>query len=395
MAGIYLNENRLHLFLFAVPLVVVLAACVSGTQTVTPLPGDAKISTAAVQTFSAQITLSSGQTAVAQLTQIALNNLAVTPLPQATLPATLTPPPPATSTPVPPSQTPTPLICDWAQLVTSLTVDDGALFQPGSPFTKVWRLKNIGSCTWTPGYALVFTSGDKLDGRDSVPLAGNVAPGQTVDVSVDLISANAPGVYTGYWQLRNASGVIFGTGGQANSPFWVKIKVGQRLQVVYEFVSILCAASWNTSAAGQLDCPSPGYDTINGFVYVEPNPVLENGATAAQPAIITYPSQGSGSMISGEYPAFKVKDGDRFKTTIGCLYESISCNVVFMLNYSIDGGPVQNLGTWVETYTKRYQVLDIDLSQLAGKSVEFILTVINNGSLTENWAFWLLPAIYR
>ncbi len=212
---------------------------------------------------------------------------------------------------------------------------------------------------------------------------------------MDLLAASAPGVYTGYWQLRNASGVLFGTGSDANLPFWVKIKVGQQLQVAYEFVSILCAANWNTSDTGQLGCPSPGYDTVNGFVYIEPEPILENGATAAQPAIITYPSQDSGGTISGVYPAFNVMDGDRFNTTIGCLFESFSCNVVFMLNYSVDGGPVQNLGTWAETYTKHNRALDIDLSPLAGKSVQFILTVINNGSPSDNWAFWLFPAIYR
>jgi hypothetical protein len=212
---------------------------------------------------------------------------------------------------------------------------------------------------------------------------------------VDLLAASVSGVYTGYWELRNASGVLFGTGSDANSPFWVKIKVGQSLKVAYEFVSILCAADWSSSSQGQLDCPGSGYDLVNGFMFVEPEPILENGASANQPAIITYPSNYSGGMISGEYPAFKVKDGDRFKTTIGCLFESFGCNVVFMLNYSANGGPIQNLGTWAVTYNRRNRSLDVDLSRLAGKSVEFILIVINKGSSTDNWAFWLFPAIYR
>jgi hypothetical protein len=387
-----MNKNRLQPILYAAMIILILAACVPGTKTVTPLPGDAEISTAAVRTFIAQLTSSAGQTAVAQLTQIGLNG---TPIPVTPASATPTPIPPPTSTPIPATSTPTPVPCDWVEVVTSITVDDGTLFQPNNPFTKTWRLRNIGSCTWTPGYALVFTGGDQLNGPPSVPFTGYVAPGQTVDVSVDLIAAATPGVYTGYWQLRNASGVLFGTGSNANSPFWVKIKVGQKIRIVYEFVSILCAADWSTSSSGLISCPSQGYDTLNGFVLVEPQPILENGVTADEPAIITYPSQSSGGSISGKYPAFQVQNGDSFRTAIGCLYDTFNCNVLFMLNYRANGGPVQNIGTWSETYTNHFRTLDIDLSPLAGRSVEFILTVINNGGSTDNWAFWLMPAIYR
>jgi hypothetical protein len=58
----------------------------------------------------------------------------------------------------------------------------------------------------------------------SQPLtAGTVAPGQTVDVSVNLIAPLTPGTYTGYWRFRDPSNVYFGLGG---SGAWiVKIKV--------------------------------------------------------------------------------------------------------------------------------------------------------------------------
>src|SRR5512143_3278895 len=39
--------------------------------------------------------------------------------------------------------------CDWAQFVADVTVPDGTSYAPGTTFTKTWRLKNIGSCTWT------------------------------------------------------------------------------------------------------------------------------------------------------------------------------------------------------------------------------------------------------
>ena len=44
----------------------------------------------------------------------------------------------------------------------SVTVPDGTVFNPGDTFTKTWRLENTGSCAWTTGTALVFTSGDLM-----------------------------------------------------------------------------------------------------------------------------------------------------------------------------------------------------------------------------------------
>ncbi len=46
--------------------------------------------------------------------------------------------------------------CDWAQFVTDVTVPDGSIYPPGATFTKTWRLKNIGTCTWTPSYSMVY-----------------------------------------------------------------------------------------------------------------------------------------------------------------------------------------------------------------------------------------------
>jgi hypothetical protein len=389
-----MKKKQAHLISFIIILIILLAACKPLPRTATPLPGDAAVATSAVSTFIAQLTSSAGQTAVTQLTQIVQIKPVVTTTPPELIIATLSPIPP-TPTPIPPTSTSVPVACDWVELIASITVPDGTLFQPGTPFTKTWRLKNIGSCTWTPDYALVFFNGDKLNGPDSVALSGDVLPGQTVDLSVNLLADNTPGTYTGYWELRNASGVFFGTGSNAEEPIWVNIKVGKQLQIAYEFVSIVCAAEWSSDSLANLPCPGLGYDSVNGFVMVQPHPVLEDGVAATNPAIITYPSQGTGGMISGRYPPFLVKDGDHFRTAIGCLYESLNCNVVFMLNFSSNNGPIQNLGTWTVSYNKHFQSLDIDLSPLAGQSVEFILTVLNNGNSTDDWAFWLMPAIYR
>jgi hypothetical protein len=140
-----------------------------------------------------------------------------------------------TATPIPPTVTPIPATntalptatpvtyCDWVMFIKDVSIPDGSNIAPGEAFTKTWRLKNRGTCAWTADYMLVYTSGATMGDTLAVRLPGYVAPGQTVDVSVTLIAPATPGHYTGYWMLRNPSGVLFGTGEKANQPFYVDI----------------------------------------------------------------------------------------------------------------------------------------------------------------------------
>lgn len=137
-----------------------------------------------------------------------------------------------TNTPIPPTASQTPLptatavsYCDWVTFITDVTIPDGTKVAPGETFTKVWRLKNRGTCTWTADYMLVFVRGDQMGGTTAVHLPGNVAPGQTVDVSVTLIAPDKRGGYVGYWMLRNPSGALVGYGVSANQAFYVDIEV--------------------------------------------------------------------------------------------------------------------------------------------------------------------------
>jgi hypothetical protein len=102
-------------------------------------------------------------------------------------------------------------------------------------------------------------------------------------------------------------------------------------------------------------------------------------------------------VITGSFPAFSVQSGDRFRAVVGCLFESggSACNVLFQLNYIADGGPPQNLGQWIESYDGSVTSLDIDLTPLAGQSVQFVLAVSANGSSDDDSAFWMAPRIMR
>lgn len=284
--------------------------------------------------------------------------------------------------------------CDWAQFVADVTVPDGTSFAPNTAFTKTWRLKNIGTCTWTTSYSLVFDSGSKMGGPTSVNLPKSVAPGQTVDISISLTAPSSAGHYIGYWKFKNASGVLFGIGWTYNKPWWVEINVsGAPSGVAYDFAANYCSAAWY-SISGNLPCPGTDGDS-RGFVLKVDNPQLENGVYDGGSGLITNPQNGYNGDIHGKFPAFHVQSGDRFRSKINCAYGATSCYVTFRLDYQIGNGPIINYWTFREKYEGLYYNANVDLSPLAGNDVKFILTVLASGSAYGDRALWSNPAIAR
>jgi ABC-type amino acid transport substrate-binding protein len=122
-----------------------------------------------------------------------------------------------TALPLIPTITP-PACVNGMKFVADITIGDNNMknppyIKPGESFVKVWRLENTGTCTWTQNYRLVYAYGSvsaaQMNGKlVNVPL--NVAPGQTVDLSVTLIAPKEPLVYQGFWQMETDSAKRFG-----------------------------------------------------------------------------------------------------------------------------------------------------------------------------------------
>lgn len=374
-------------------LILALGASSCGNLTDTSSTQDTgALYTEAAQTLLADLTLQAGNTAVARLTDMARTpttqppTLTFTPEPSATLS-------PPTPTSVPPSPTPTPLRCDWAEFLGDVTVPDNTSFPPGADFSKVWRVRNIGSCTWSTNYDLVFTGGDAMGQVRSVPLPGIVRPGETVDLSVDLRAPASQGNYRGEWMLRNPSGNVFGISANAVEAFWVQVQVQQASTsnlYAYDFVASYCLADWSNGSQ-RLSCPGTTSDQA-GFVVRLDRPELEN-RVENEPALWTRPASGRDGWIVGEYPPYLVKRGDHFLTEIGCLYDNSDCNLRFQLDYRSSNGVVRNLETWKEVYDSTTTNVDLDLSSLEGNSVQFILSVNNLGNYRDANAFWFVPHI--
>src|SRR5574341_516657 len=293
-----------------------------------------------------------------------------------------------------PSLTPAPVFaCNAAAFIKDVTVPDGTTFDAGEDFIKTWRIQNIGTCSWTPAYALVFVGGDHMNAPGSLSLSHNVNPGQSVDLSVEMTAPQANGSYQGFWKLRNAAGVLFGIGIQAQTSFWVKIKVAGPTYTAYDFAANYCDADWENNSKS-LPCPGTEGDG-KGYIIRLNHPVMEDGKKQDQAGLLAVPKDIYNGLIAGTYPAVNIHDGDRFQAHVSCQYKAYSCNVILRLAYQIGGGSIKTLGSWNEAYEGKYYPVDVDLSSLKGKNVKFTLVVTANGSPDQDQALWIAPRITR
>ena len=389
-----MSKKKYLLNLLVLALLFSLSACnlLSGTQ--------------AVQTGPELAYTSVAQTVEAQLTQVAIATQMVvptqTPVPvlptaTATLQATNTPLPP-TVTPVPPTATSIPIPCDRASFVEDVTYSDNKEVDGGTTFVKTWRLRNNGSCTWNSSYALVFDRGDALNGPASAQMTtGTVAPGQLIDVSVTLKAPNTPGTYQGYWKLRNGAGAIFGIGGDAQSPFWVKIKAinpatpTPSANVAFDFISKGPSAEWH-NASTTLPWGDPGDDSPGVPVNLD-STKLEDNKTYSH-VLATFPQRIDNGIIYGIYPSYTVQNGDHLRSSLGFKSDCASGKVKFVIKYK-EGATETVLGEWLKACDGGLVSIDKDLSALNGKALQFILYVSGEGISEGDRAVWISPRIER
>ena len=295
----------------------------------------------------------------------------------------------ATYTNVPPLQPVT--RCDAASFISDVTYPDGSIVAPGSPFTKIWRVRNSGTCTWNTNYDLVYVGGERFSSPSAVAVPGTVAPGQTVDLAVDLVSPTRSGSYTGYWKLRNSSGTVFGVG-NGDASIYTDVKVAGYNVAAYDFLANFCDATWSNSS---IDIPCPGTEGANsGFVMALNSPKMEDGRSIGN-GLLTHPERINDGIIRGKYPNFRVENGDHFQTTIGCLEKANDCDMIYRLQYQLENGEIRSLGQWREVYEGNSYAINVDLSFLSGQRVRFILSVLANGSSHEDYALWINPRITR
>jgi hypothetical protein len=184
---------------------LLVAACSSTEGDTSPTPEPETVLTAAAQTANAQ------------LTELAKPQNTDTPAPGTD--GMETPLPPTASSDLSTQDTPggninstaTPATggVDLAEFSADISIPDGTDFNPGADLTKVWQLRNSGTNTWTTDYGLAFFSGEQMSAPSKVLISGNVPPGETVEVAVDMVAPQNVGTYTGFWKMQDPAGDFF------------------------------------------------------------------------------------------------------------------------------------------------------------------------------------------
>jgi hypothetical protein len=380
-----MQKKSHNLLVYPLLILVFLSLACNFPREGSPTPsGPEMLKTYAAQTIQVQLTL------VATGVQPTF-----TPVPIET---TITPTAPAPTLPNATSAMPTPTqgVCDQAGFDKDITIPDNTVLEAGQAFTKTWRLRNDGVCTWNSSYAIGFERGDAMDGLPSIPLtAGTVAPGETVDVSVDLIAPEDPGTYQGYWKLRNQAGQTFGLGKDRDKDFWVKIQVGQQSGLIYDFNIQAKSAKWIGSGDGSsVEVPFNGAnENPDGVAKVEGNFNFENGKPSGF-ALLSGPKKVNNGRITGTYPVYRIAEKDHFLTKLGFQEKCANGAVVFQFGIK-EGDSVQQLGSWTESCDGILTFVDVDLSAHAGKDVQFVLDVVADGLQVNDLVVWGSARIER
>ena len=377
-------NNRLKIQLVMIVSIVAMLAC-SAPLFVAPIDDPAATNTSVAATVEARLTeVWAEATATSQAAPPT-----ETPEPTETLTPTETQSPTATPSPTPTATT-KPAPCNAASFVRDMTVADLTYLPKGADFVKQWRLKNVGSCTWTKDFELTFDGGDKLGGS-TVSMPKNVSPGEVVDISVPMEAPNSEGKYKGFWILRNENGTKFGVGSGADMPIWVQIRVSDaEPKSPYDFAETFCDATWK-SDTHTFPCQgtSQGY---SNYVLYTTSFVMETDRIEDEPALII--NVETEQRVRGIFPSYVVQSGDRFISETGCVDGNTDCKVKMRLRYQIKGTDTSGvLGEWLEAYDNSTNLIDIDLTSLAGEEVIFILDMEAKSDSDRNEVFWFVPQI--
>jgi len=108
-----------------------------------------------------------------------------------------------------------------ARFLADLTIPNKSFCLPRVVLRKVWLMRNNGVHPWD-GVSLAFESGTVCPASPAALQAVyKAAPGEDVEVAVDVLTPPAAGHHFGYFCLRTAKGQVFG------DRIWVEVNVAE------------------------------------------------------------------------------------------------------------------------------------------------------------------------
>lgn len=282
--------------------------------------------------------------------------------------------------------------CYAAELVRHVTIPNGQIIPPNTTFTKIWRIRNVGSCNWPSGSYMVPTRNNLWVGTATRNDA-RVRPGDTADYAVTLTSPTSAGDFTGDWLIRVDSSTRLDPVDRAS--FRVRITVASPASgVLWNFVDNLCTARWRTNNNRTLNCPG-NPNNQNAFV-LRVAPATIEGGLSTSAAIWSQPAASQGANITGTFPGLYIQGNERFRASVGCLQNFSRCNVRMQIYYRLLGGNDILINTIEEVNDGTWHTLvnNFSLAPFAGNYVTFLfkVTAINQ---REPAAAWFDAVLYR
>lgn len=287
------------------------------------------------------------------------------------------------------------LPCYAAQLIRDVTIPNGTALSPGTVFTKIWRIKNVGGCTWEAGSRLVAIASNFRNETPEI-IERRVRPGQSIDLGVTLDTPNHTGTYSGRFLLEVERRIQVGDGSN-NDTFNVRINAIAGGGVVFDFASRPCTANWENGSNRSLNCPgNRGSDS--GFVRQPSSTELEDGRTYSQ-ALWTHPQIREGGSIIGAFPALLIQNGDQLRIRVGCISGFTRCRVVYDVFYqTLEGDRTRLIPTHTEIYDGTLTTLidrPIDTPGFLNQYISFSFKVTAISHPQEAAAAWVVMEVYR
>jgi len=238
-----------------------------------------------------------------------------------------------------------------------VTVPDDTLFRQGEGFTKTWRVRNEGTCTWDSDYSLVFAGGAQMSGAAASPLP-DAAPGDIIEISIDLTAPSRGGTYVGNWMFSDPYGEWFGVGATRRGEVWVRIAVN--------YISpaetggggtepAACGAERNTSYESEVLSLINNARSNNGLPSLNLNGQLTAAALAH-----------SNDMACNDFVDHAGTDGtlwfDRI-TREGYVYTTAKENI-YVGDPAFGGTPAGAFDWWMNSQIHRDNILSDDITEI-------------------------------
>eukprot|EP00003_Mantamonas_plastica_P025215 TRINITY_DN488_c0_g1_i2.p1 TRINITY_DN488_c0_g1~~TRINITY_DN488_c0_g1_i2.p1 ORF type:complete len:468 (+),score=167.98 TRINITY_DN488_c0_g1_i2:1130-2533(+) len=152
-----------------------------------------------------------------------------------------------------------------ARFVEDVTIEDGMELEPGTAFTKIWRMHNARNEPWPQNTRLVFASGDEtlMSCALSEVVVDSAQPKSDIDIAMDFVAPSVPGRYRATYRLVAPDGSRFG------HRIWVDIKVNESKFEDHEHDQVVEEINEQFVVLDHTDQQAPIQDQVEDFEFAE------------------------------------------------------------------------------------------------------------------------------